>query len=41
VLFVNRARLELPWVRRIWYGSGLKYGRGMARMVARRLGVGG
>lgn len=37
VLFVNKARLKLPWARRAWYGFGLKFGRGMARMAARRL----
>ncbi len=39
VLFVNSARHSLPWVRRAWYGTGLKYGRGIARMAARRLGL--
>lgn len=37
VLFVNSARVRLPWAQRVWYGSGLKYGRGIARMAARAL----
>jgi FkbM family methyltransferase len=38
VLFVNKARVKLPWVQRAWYRFGLKYGRGIARMARRRLG---
>jgi len=38
VLFVNKARLPLSAMRRAWYGFGLKYSRGLARMTLRRLG---
>ena len=40
VLFVNSARICLPTWRRVWYGLGLKYGRGIVRIARRLLGVG-
>jgi len=40
VLFVNRARIRLPAWRRVWYGLGLKYGRGITRIARRWLVAG-
>jgi len=35
VLFLNRARLDLPWWRLAWWRYGVKYGRGLRRILDR------
>ena len=40
VLFLNRARLNLPWWRLAWWRWGVKYGLGLKRIAVRLLGGG-